>query len=535
MASIARRAYELLRGNWRIAMLVVLVLIATYFLFVPGATIGDPGIDDDAGLTNIRFGIDLAGGARVTTPVHGFTAEEVGLESPEEAAEVERQVSEALGVEEGTVRARPDGDTVEVYEPGVNRSAFSTALDDAGYDPETFSIREGVTAATRSSMVDVLTQRIDAAGFSGSTVRTETTAGGESFIVVESPGRGLDELREIIGDRGEVQLVAHYPTDDGHEETVALDREDIGSIGTVEFNEDRQRYETSITVASGSVDSFIDTMQETGFDEPDGWGACSYPTEFDEEGPPQDPPDDGWGHCFLIVQDGQILNGYGVDGNLGEQFAGTDPQFGTNPTFVISVPDASEAEQVRINLQEGALPAQPNLDEATTMLMTPVLAEQFLQNSLLTGLLAVIAVVLTVFVRYGDPRVAVPMSVTALAEVYLLLGFAGAIGMALNLAHVAGFIAVVGTGVDDLIIIADEVLGETDVRSRRVFDSRFRKAFWVIGAAAATTIVAMSPLIALRLGDLFGFAVVTILGVLIGVFITRPAYGNILRLLKTDT
>jgi preprotein translocase subunit SecD len=64
-----------------------------------------------------------------------------------------------------------------------------------------------------------------------------------------------------------------------------------------------------------------------------------------------------------------------------------------------------------------------------------------------------------------------------------------------------------------------------------VFQSRFRKAFWVIGAAAATTIIAMGPLAFLQLGDLRGFAIVTILGVLIGVLVTRPAYGDILRAL----
>jgi preprotein translocase subunit SecD len=66
-----------------------------------------------------------------------------------------------------------------------------------------------------------------------------------------------------------------------------------------------------------------------------------------------------------------------------------------------------------------------------------------------------------------------------------------------------------------------------------VFNSRFRRAFWVIGAAAATTIVAMSPLMVLSLGDLSGFAIFTILGVLIGVLVTRPAYGDILRRLLT--
>jgi preprotein translocase subunit SecD len=94
---------------------------------------------------------------------------------------------------------------------------------------------------------------------------------------------------------------------------------------------------------------------------------------------------------------------------------------------------------------------------------------------------------------------------------------------------------VIGTGVDDLIIIADGVLAQGDVHSDRVFDNRFRKAFWVIGVAAMTTIIAMSPLAVLSLGDLRGFAIITILGVLVGVVITRPAYGDILRNLMTNT
>jgi preprotein translocase subunit SecD len=134
-----------------------------------------------------------------------------------------------------------------------------------------------------------------------------------------------------------------------------------------------------------------------------------------------------------------------------------------------------------------------------------------------------------VFLRYKKPRVAVPMLFTAMAEVFILLGFAAIIKLPLDLSHIAGLIAVIGTGVDDLIIIADEILQQGRVATGKIFQSRFRKAFWVIGAAAATTIIAMSPLAVLSLGDLQGFAIVTIVGVLIGVLITRPAYGDILR------
>jgi preprotein translocase subunit SecD len=62
-----------------------------------------------------------------------------------------------------------------------------------------------------------------------------------------------------------------------------------------------------------------------------------------------------------------------------------------------------------------------------------------------------------------------------------------------------------------------------------VFQSRFRTVSWVVGAAAATTIIAMSPLAVLSPGGLQGFAIATIVGVLLGVLVTRPASGDVLR------
>jgi preprotein translocase subunit SecD len=52
--------------------------------------------------------------------------------------------------------------------------------------------------------------------------------------------------------------------------------------------------------------------------------------------------------------------------------------------------------------------------------------------------------------------------------------------------------------------------------------------------AATTTIGAMLPLAYLGLGRISGFAVVTIIGVIIGVLVTRPAYGSVLRELITE-
>jgi preprotein translocase subunit SecD len=121
------------------------------------------------------------------------------------------------------------------------------------------------------------------------------------------------------------------------------------------------------------------------------------------------------------------------------------------------------------------------------------------------------------------------MIATSVSEVFMILGFATLIGWQLNLPAIAGIIAVIGTGIDHLVIITDEVLYEGKIPSLKVYLSRISKAFAIIFAAAATTIIAMSPLLWMGFGALKGFAITTIIGVLIGVLIARPAYGRVIR------
>ena len=101
-------------------------------------------------------------------------------------------------------------------------------------------------------------------------------------------------------------------------------------------------------------------------------------------------------------------------------------------------------------------------------------------------------------------------------------------GWQLELASIAGIIVVVGTGVDQLVIITDEVLSGGQ-STKSMYRKRISFAFGIIFVSAATTIVAMLALGFMALGTLKGFAIVTIVGLLIGIFITRPAYARILE------
>ncbi|MCD6404133.1 MAG: protein translocase subunit SecD, partial [Nanoarchaeota archaeon] len=102
---------------------------------------------------------------------------------------------------------------------------------------------------------------------------------------------------------------------------------------------------------------------------------------------------------------------------------------------------------------------------------------------------------------------------------------------ALDLAGIAGLIAAVGTGVDDQIVITDEVLrGEKEEKVRSIKE-RIKRAFFIIIVSFASTVATMLPLTFAGAGLLRGFAITTIIAVSIGIFITRPAYARLIELL----
>jgi len=543
------------RQNWRVVLLVVFIVLSSVALFAPTgdsapesapanqlpAAQQGPNASNDTtnvtvtetvqtadGPTNLKFGLELSGGTRIRAPLVGMTAENVDVPT-ENVSSVERRLAAQLGVSELDVEVRPQGSTVEVFSENVTAEQFAAALQAEGYEVTTENVRDGVTDQTLETAVEVLDRKIGGAGSLQGGDAAIVRSGDRAFVLVEVPGATRAEVLDLIGDRGQVVVVAHFPGENGTYRNVPLFTQEDLTPGQVQ--EDPQTGEPVVptTLTQEAAENLTNAMVQFGFTE-EGVEACR-----------PDLPSDQDGYCLYTVRGGGVVDGEiqgeivysaGIERGLAQLFANGD--FVQDPTYVTSAPNDSAAQQLRLDLQAGALPAELDIDSGTTYYLQPSLATEFKTFSVLAGLAAMFAVAGVVFTRYRQPGVALPMVLTAASEVYILLGFAAAVGLALDLSHIAGFIAVIGTGVDDLVIIADEILQSGDVKTGRVFQSRFRKAFWVIGAAAATTIIALSPLAVLSLGDLQGFAIVTIVGVLVGVLVTRPAYGDILRNVVLD-
>ncbi|GGN06890.1 preprotein translocase subunit SecD [Halarchaeum nitratireducens] len=524
-----------IRSNWRVVLLVVLVVGSLGALFVPGAgpVVGSAPADNataGGGPTNLQYGLQLSGGTRVRAPVVGLTAENVTLPSDaSERSTIATTIADDLdNVSSADVRLRladsnTSADTVEVF-ANVTPTQFRGALDAAGLDADSATVRQGVTAATRDEIVETLSNKVNSLGFSGAQVSVQSTVGGDAhYVVVEVPNADLSEVRDLVNSRGQVAVLAYHPVNaSAQTNDTVLTNDDIRRVSDARMQEGTfgSVPVVPITLTEEGGASFAEAMQRYGYTSSAGISNCQYPN-----GTPGDE------YCLITTRDSEVVGTYGMGETLASSIERGD--FQTTNSFVLQTNSMSEARQIAIDLRAGALPASLDIESGDVYQIDASLAERFKPLSFLTGLIAALAVSLVVYLRYGRAKIAVPMLVTALSEVVILLGFSSLAGLSLNLSHIAGFIAVIGTGVDDLVIIADEVTTEA-VSSDRVFQSRFRKAFWIIGGAAATTIVAMSPLAVLSLGDLRGFAIVTILGVLVGVLLTRPAYGDILRYLLTD-
>jgi len=171
----------------------------------------------------------------------------------------------------------------------------------------------------------------------------------------------------------------------------------------------------------------------------------------------------------------------------------------------------------------GSLPYKLEIVKLDTI--SPALGSEFLRIIMIAMLTAIGVVAIVVFARYRNIKSSLALLLTSLSEVIIILGIATIIKWNLDLPSIAGILIVVGTGVDQQIIILDE--------SRRgeflSLKQRIRRAFTIIMGAYFTSIVAMLPLYWAGAGLLKGFAVTTIIGITTGVLITRPAFADMIR------
>lgn len=357
----------------------------------------------------------------------------------------------------------------------------------------TLKYRAGVTTETRDMTKEILSEKLNSLGLKDIPVRTV----GEDYILIDFAGIDLATAKDIAEKPGKFEIRIQTT---GNDSVHVLYGDDIESVGVPGFTDGQ--WQTPFRLSESGALALQRIAIETGAaDNPGAHWLNMYLDDNMVYSAPLSPS------AADVLKDHPI---YAWQSSTG----------GDDDSKI-------QAEQLQIHLRAGALPV--NVELVGSGHVDAALGKKFKTQSVLAGFLSLIAVAFVVFRRYHKKEILLPMVATSVSEVFMILGFAGAVGWQLDLASIAGIIAVIGTGIDHLVIITDEVLHEGKLPSTKVYLERITKAFGIIFAAAATTTIAMSPLVVMGFGALKGFAITTIVGVMIGVLVARPVYGIVIK------
>ena len=169
-------------------------------------------------------------------------------------------------------------------------------------------------------------------------------------------------------------------------------------------------------------------------------------------------------------------------------------------------------------LLTGSLPYKLEIVKLDTI--SPTLGQQFEKNIIFLGIIVFIIISLALFVKYRKIKITLAVILTMFSEATLTLAIASFIKWNLDA-------SAIGTGVNDQILIIDETLSRE--QTSESIKQKVKRAFFIIVGAFLTIIAAMLPLFWAGAGMLRGFALTTIIGVTVGILITRPAFADIVK------
>ncbi|HJX55500.1 MAG TPA: preprotein translocase subunit SecD [Methanoregula sp.] len=470
-------------SDWRIALLLVLIVLSVIAIF--------PHIDEEGHLaSNLQYGLDLQQGAWLQLDMR---AEVVGYTTDRPLEEFISNLSTSLDAEVLQV----DANHLEIrkyYSQADLESRFIAA------GGQVTSYQQGVSKTTADSVKRVLENKINSLGTKDAKVNTLTGLNNVvRYIRVELAGVDMNQAQEIVGKQGRFEIRIQTT---GNQTEHVLSGDAITSV------------QVPTQEPPGSDNWGVGfTLSES--------GAAAFRAAAIQYGATTDPKN----HYLNMLLDNETV----YSAPLSDDLAGKVQNENIRQLFASTGSGnygSQQATNLEIHLRAGALPVDVTI--AGSGGVSAPLGERYKQMVILAGILALITVGFVIYYRYREPYIVLPMVLINSSEIIILLGFISLIGFQLDLPTIAGLIAVLGTGIDQLVILTDEILHEGKVPSSGLYMKRLTRALSIIIVAAATVVIAMVPLVLMDLSTLKGFAIITIMGVLVGVIVTRPAYGKII-------
>ncbi len=382
--------------------------------------------------------------------------------------------------------------------------------------------QEKVEDADMDILLANMQQRLNVFGLSDVTIRKTKDLSGDQFIVVEIPGANEGEVKELLARQGKFEAKIANTTvfRGGSDVTYVCRSADCSGIDPQQGCSGGQggyfcRFQFAITLNPSAAQRQADTTANL---------------DVVQEG----------GDSYLSQKIDLYLDNELVDSlNIGADLKGravTDIAIsgsGSGATRQEAINDALKSmKRLQTILITGSLPVKLDIVKADGI--SPILGREFVTNAFVVAFLSLACVIVIVFLRYRRILLSIPIAITLLSEVLLMLGLAAVVGWNLDIASIAGIIVAIGTGVNDQIVIVDEVMKRRGHAAQLTLKEKIKNAFFIVFGAYFTVLVAMIPLLFAGAGLLKGFAFTTIAGISFGVFVTRPAFAAFVELFLKD-
>jgi preprotein translocase subunit SecD len=374
-----------------------------------------------------------------------------------------------------------------------------------------------LTQSEVNDLVSITRNRLNVYGLSEVKVSPVSDLSGNHFMLVEIAGATPEDLKEIIESQGkfEAKINNELVFAGGDKDIASVCRNDATCAGIESCQKDSSgnyfcnfRFTIYLSEAAARRHADITNKIDINSSNPQ---YLSYPLELYL--------DDQLVNSLLISQ--------GLQGQVTTQISISGSGQGVTESEAYDFAEEN-MHKLQTVLITGSLPYQLEIVKLDTI--SPTLGKDFVKVILLAGLAALVAASIVVFIRYRNFKSALAIIGFSFSEIIIILGIASLIKWNLDLASIAGILATIGTGFDDQIVILDE----SQSKNLMSLKQRIKRAFAIIMGAYFTALVSLLPLLWAGAGLLKGFAITTIIGISVGVFITRPAFAEVVKRIDKD-
>jgi preprotein translocase subunit SecD len=397
----------------------------------------------------------------------------------------------------------------------IPRTNIKTGLDLSGGARAIVSpVNVTLSESEMEMLIEVTNQRLNAFGLSDVSVRPIRDLLGNYYMLVEVAGATPTDIKELVGQQGKFEAKIGNQTvfEGGKQDISDVCRNDAQCAGITQcaLAEDGNQYcnfRFTIYLTEASAKRHASITKEIPVDE-----TGRYLKE----------------KLYLYIDGNEVdslLIGVDLRGSPTTQISIQGSGSGATREEAFNNAKAS-MNKLQTILLTGSLPFKLEVVKMDTI--SPTLGEQFTKNLLKLAIVVFAIVSLAIFIKYRKIKLTSAVVLTMLSEAVITLGIASLIRWNLDAAAIAGIIAGMGTGVNDQIVIMDEALSKED-RGSSSIKERIKRALFIIVGAFLTIVAAMLPLFWAGAGLLKGFALTTIIGVSVGILITRPAFADYVR------